>query len=108
MNRHPEYKYKVKRTNGLWIYLEDADNSGWGREVFDWTSDKTDNGPVELMLRIKDKTGWHLVDLGDNQYKFSEDRLEIIFQWDDLFGFVIVISDTTKQKPVIDFLEEFF
>lgn len=37
MKRYPEYQYKIGKVNkeALWIYIEDANNSGWGEEIFE-------------------------------------------------------------------------
>lgn len=102
MTRHPEYKYQVGKSfeNKRWIHIEDLENSGWGKEVLDCWSDIKDDGPMEFILRVKDKYNWTVIEVGELQYSFIEDKLNLIFQWDDLFGFVIVVDDIDKVEAV--------
>lgn len=107
--RHPEFQYSIADTNkGTWIYIEDPCDTGWGKDVFDWTSDDSDTGPIELLLRIKDRTHWNLEEIGDRQYRFKEDSLGLIFQWDDLFGFVVIIQNNEHYQSAVSFLEKYF
>ena len=64
-----------------------------------------DDGPAELMLRIKEANGWTIVDKGMGRFSFSEDPQNLIFQWDDLFGFVIIVDDVSKVEYVKSLIE---
>ena len=108
MNRHPEYRYTIGNTENLWIYVEDMGDSGWGSDVFDWSSENSNTGPLELLLRIRDKTGWTIEEVGPTQYKFMEDSLGLIYQWDDLFGFVIIAQSLNHLYPAKRFLGDYF
>ena len=109
MKRYLEYQYKIGKVNkeALWIYIEDANNSGWGEEIFEFFSDAKDAGPVEFLLRIKDYNNWNIEKVGNLQYRFIEDSLNLIFQWDDLFGFIIQFEDWKQVDNVIRFLEDY-
>ena len=102
--RHPEYRYecgKSRKTGGeYWTDIVDKDNSGWGESVFDMWDDSNEDGPVEFIQRIKEENGWTVIDLGMGRYSFAEDKSKMVFQWDDLFGFVIVVDSEKKLKLV--------
>jgi len=107
MERHPEYKYKIGRLapKESWIYIEDMNDSGWGKEIFDFWSDEKDDGPVEFLLRIKEENNWNIKKVEPFGYQFIEDELEMEFLWDDLFGFTIQIKDWYMLGKVLDFLK---
>ena len=42
------------------------------------------------------------------QYRISNDKFDLIYQWDDLFGIVILYKDSDKVEEVITDLENFF
>lgn len=107
MNRHPEYKYRVGQINTEehWINIEDKDDSGWGKLARDPWEDDNERGALEFILRVKDKTGWDIEKVGDWQYRFKQDELGIIYQWDDLFGFVILYKDASVLNKTLEFIE---
>ena len=110
MERHPEYKYYIERIseNDSWLFIGDRNHSGWGTKVFDaWDEDK-DTGPIEYILRIKEQNQWDIEKVKDLQYRFEQDELGTIFQWDDLFGFVAVIKDWDRLNEVLDFLSVYW
>lgn len=109
MERHPEYKYKIGRLEpkASWICIEDMNASGWGKEIFDTWSDERDNGSVEFLLRIKEENNWSIKNVEPFKYQFIEDELEMVFQWDDLFGFTIQIKEWNMLGRVLDFLKSY-
>ncbi len=42
------------------------------------------------------------------QYRISNDKFDLIYQWGDLFGIVILYKDSDKVEEVITDLENFF
>ena len=110
MDRHPEYKYVLEQIDekDSWIFIGDKDQSGWGKIVYDmWDSDK-DSGPVEFLLRIKERNNWDIEKVGDLQYRFKQDKIGLTFQWDDLFGFVVAIGDWNRRDEAVRFLNDYF
>ena len=109
MERHPEYKYYIQHIDekNRWIYIFDKDKSGWGEKVFDWSDEEESNGPIEFILRIKDANGWHVEEVGDGQFRFKEDNLGMVFQWDDLFGFVVIVEDLSRVDEVMEFMKNY-
>ena len=110
MSRHSEYKYKLDHISeqDSWIIIGDKEQSGWGNLVYDIWDDDTDAGPVEFILRIKDRTQWDIEKVGDLQYRFKQDDIGLIFQWDDLFGFVVVIDNWNRVDEAVRFLSDYF
>ena len=110
MKRHPEYKYIIDRISekDSWIFIRDKDQSGWGDSIFDAWDDSMDAGPVELLLRIKDRNHWDVEKVGMQQYRFRQDEIGMVFQWDDLFGLVIIIEDWDRLDEEESFLSDYF
>ena len=42
------------------------------------------------------------------QYRIANDKFDLIYQWDDLFGIVILYKDSDKVEEVITDLEYVF
>lgn len=110
MQRYPEYEYCVNRTKinlkEMWIFVSD-NGSGWEKDILDWTSDKQYAGPIELIKRIEEKEEWILKNVGELQYTFEEDPNHIIFQMDDLFGLVLIVSIDMNSDNAIDFINKY-
>lgn len=110
MERHPEYKYHIKRItrehSSIWLFIDDLEDTGWGHEIFDWTSDDQYTGPIELLNRIQEKERWTIKEVGDGQYCFIEDGHHMVFQMDDLFGLVLIVNNE-KYEEVLQYLKMF-
>lgn len=109
MKRHPEYKYCINYINkeDFWIFISDKGESGWGENVFDPWSDEIDDGPIEFIERIKERNQWDIEKVGRLQYRFIQDTIGMVFQWDDLFGLVVVVEDRDRLGEVLQFLGEY-
>ena len=108
MDRHSEYKYSIAKLYEKygWIFIDDMD-SGWKFSLFDWSDDDQYNGPVEFVLRIKDSTNWDIEKINALQYRFKQDPLKLIFQMDDLLGFVVIVPDWGRVDEVVAFLNSY-
>lgn len=49
--------------------------------------------------------GGNIINVGEMQYRITNDKFNLIYQWDDLFGIVIVYRDSDK---VVTDLENVF
>ena len=49
--------------------------------------------------------GGNIINVGEMQYRITTDKFNLIYQWDDLFGIVIVYKDSDK---VVTDLENVF
>lgn len=110
MRRHSEFKYYIKNvkedSSEVWIYISD-NGSGWEEDIYDWTCDKQYDGPIELLKRIQEQENWTIKNVGELQYGFEEDPNNLIYQMDELFGFVIVIRDVKKYDYVMSFIQKY-
>lgn len=48
------------------------------------------------------------LDWMEMQYRITNDKFDLIYQWDDLFGIVILYKDSDKVEEVISYLENVF
>lgn len=109
MKRHTEFQYcigRIEKSSSIWIFIED-NKSGWNKEVFDWTSDEQYAGPIELLKRIQEREHWTIKRVGELQYGFDEDPYNIVYQMDDLFGFVAIINDVKQYDKVLAFIKKY-
>lgn len=105
VERHSEFKYKIGNIdseNG-WIYIKDVNDQSWENLLFTYNDGV---GPSEFLWRINDKKGWKIVQDGFG-YRFVCDKLEMVFWWDDLFGFTVSVKKWRRHKKVIKFLKDF-
>lgn len=105
MPRHPEYRFCIgeESEKDNWLVLRDLFDTGWEEDLYSWGYE----GPLEFTLRIKEKTGWTITKLEHGQYRFAEDPLQLVYWWDDLFGFTITIPDWDKLPEAKAFLKEY-
>lgn len=71
-----------------WIYL---------------TSNTDDSEPdafITLLNRIATQLNGDIISVGDWQYRISTDELRLKYQWDDLFGIVIIYRKGQLEKAV--------
>jgi hypothetical protein len=75
--------------------------------LFDCTSDEQFEGPIEFLKRIRDQEKWTINSLGQLRYSFEEDKNNIIFQFDDLFGFVLQVNKEKFNDEVLNFINKY-
>lgn len=63
-------------------------------------------GPIEFLLRIVDRCGWTIVEVGIQQYAFREDPLGLKYQFDDIFGFIVEYKKKADLQNALAFLEQ--
>ncbi len=89
-------KYQIKsidETDG-WIFIS-ADNSFYEPDSF-----------IEMLKMISSSVDGKIVCVGDCQYSITNIPYDIVFQWDDLFGIVIINRDKSEKDAVIQFVNE--
>ena len=94
-----KYEYKIKhidRTNKL-IYVVDKHTSYDEADAF-----------IHLVKAVSEWNGGNIINVGEMQYRISNDKFDLIYQWDDLFGIVIVYKDSDKVEEVIEYLKNYF
>ncbi|HPX33074.1 MAG TPA: hypothetical protein PLT36_06180 [Erysipelotrichaceae bacterium] len=109
--RNLEFKYCIGTTSDegdlVRISIKDVNESGWERNLFDCTSDEQFEGPIEFLKRIRDQEKWTINSLGQLRYSFEEDKNNIIFQFDDLFGFVLQVNKEKFNDEVLNFINKY-
>ncbi len=89
-------KYQIKsidETDG-WIFIS-ADNSFYEPDSF-----------IEMLKMISSSVDGKIVCVGDCQYSVTNIPYDIVFQWDDLFGIVIINRDKSEKDAVIQFVND--
>jgi len=79
-----------------WIYIEKENSDFEEADSF-----------VEFLTKIKDKYPEKIICVGEGRYKFEKAKIDLIYQWDNLFGIVVEYPKNCNEKDVIDFLSEF-
>lgn len=88
-------KYKILDIKGdYWIFLHcDEDDLDYS-DAF-----------IELVKRAQKILGGKIIDLGDMRYRIEGDSLNLIFQWDTLFGIVVEYPKTVLLEEAVQFLK---
>ena len=91
------YNYKIFMVdeNEKWIFIT----------YDDW--DEPD-GFVALVKRICDNCNGSIYSVGDVQYKIKGDKFDLTYQFDSLFGTVVIYNDFSPKSDVIKYLENIF
>lgn len=94
-----KYEYKIKRIDetNKWIYVEDMYSLYNEADAF-----------IHLIKAVSERNGGNIINVGEMQYRITNDKFDLIYQWDDLFGIVILYKDSDKIEEVISYLENVF
>lgn len=90
-------KYKIKHISDSdgWIFIS-ATNSFEEPDAF-----------VEMVKMIADGVKGKITSVGDTQYRISNVPYDLVFQWDDLFGIVMINENPENKHSVLAFLEKY-
>lgn len=90
-------KYRIWRTDDStgWIYIS-ADGSFQEPDAF-----------VALVKAIASSVEGEISSVGDLQYRIQNLPFDLVFQWDDLFGMVVINGDITQKNEVLRFLGKY-
>ncbi len=92
-------RYELSGTseNGYWIFISTE-------------SDKWDDPDdfVALVKSIHQELGGEIINACDDDtiYKISNDIFDLRFQWDTLFGTVVILKKKRDKESVIKFLQK--
>lgn len=62
---------------------------------------------VELISKINKHLNGKIYSVGWQRYKIDNDPFELIYQWDDLFGIVVIYKRNSELNEVVEFLSQF-
>jgi len=90
-------KYTITdiRDSDGWIFIS-AENSFEEPDAF-----------AALLKEIAAAVDGRITSLGHTQYRILNLPYDLVFQWDDLFGIVVINNSTAKTGDVIQFLKTF-
>lgn len=94
-----EYHYKIKDINQKdhWIFI-------YGDE---YDIEDTDSF-IYLVKKIQKGVNGKIKNVGDFQYKIVGDNLNLIYQWDSLFGIVVIYPHNISANNAVNFLKKYF
>lgn len=90
------YKINMITEDDGWIAI---DTTGWGSE------------PVRLLVdSVAQELGGTVIQPyeGDAQYLIKGDPYKLMFQFDDIFGTVVILNDIKDKDEVVKMLERHF
>lgn len=63
---------------------------------------------IHLLNRIRDDCRGTIREVGYLQHKIDGTALDLVYQYDDLFGSVAIYPDTCSKDQAIEFLKAYF
>lgn len=90
------YKYSVASINekDSWIFI-DCNNGEQYEDVMSF---------VNFINTINKEFSGKIIEVGEMQYKIENLEPEMAFQWDDLFGIVVIYNE--NKEDVLEFLKK--
>ena len=97
--KNVKYNYTIRNINSKdrWIFI---------KSDFEFELDEPDDF-VDLVKTIHDDVNGTIVDNGMMKYSIKNDGYGLIYQWDDLFGTVIIYPENVTETEVVDFLSKY-
>lgn len=97
------YPDDLKLRSSMTLFAEAASDE----EVFQ----KVPDSFYKLLETISGRIGGSIVEVGDMQYKIKNDEYDFVYQWDSLFGIVIIypkeISSVQATAVLKKYMEDF-
>ena len=96
LNSQRRYKILYISEDSRWIHLR----------CNEYDIDEPDSF-IELVKRVQKILDGKIIDLGNTRYCFEEEKMNLIFQWDTLFGIVVEYPENISLKEAVQFLKTF-
>jgi hypothetical protein len=94
-----EYKYKIISIN------EDE------RQIVIASSNRSymeePNAFVNLVKLIQSEVNGTIENVGEMQFKITDDKFGLIYQWDGLFGISVIYPENISPNEAVDFLDNY-
>lgn len=89
--------YRITSINDAdgWIFIS-ADNSFENPVAF-----------IELVKTIAQSVHGKITSIGNTQYQVSNVPFDLVFQWDSLFGIVVINNNLADKSVVLKFLKNY-
>ena len=96
-----KFSYRIWSINEEehWIFIQSDDEYKMDLEEPD--------AFICLVKTIQSHLNGTIVSLGMTQYKIDNDQYELIFQWDDLFGMVVIYPDSMQVNRAKEILRDY-
>ena len=93
-----EHKYEITTINDNegWIYINDAAD--------DLCFEEPDSF-IHLVRLFKERFGGTVAETGDVQYIVSGMPMRLVFQWDDLFGIIIIVDKPEDINQALELIK---
>jgi len=91
-----DFKYNISYINpkDRWIFIKSNDEFDlYEPDAF-----------VNFVEKIQKDTGGTIENVGHIQYILKNDTPRFIYQWDDLFGIVVIYPENMDEKEAVQFL----
>ena len=94
-----EYKYKIFQVNSKerWIYIKSNDE----------LDHEEPDAFVYLVKKIQSDTGGTIEKVGDGRYILKNNDPRFVYQWDDLFGIVVIYPEHLSEDEAKIFLSKY-
>ncbi|MDI9519749.1 MAG: hypothetical protein QM308_01115 [Bacillota bacterium] len=91
--------YRIKNIDHSqkWIFISDDSTKYWEYDGF-----------TDLIKKIADSCDGTIRCIGDTMYKITGDRFDLTYQWDTLFGIVVIYKHESQLDEIKKYLEAFF
>ena len=94
-----DYKYRILHINSKerWIHIDSKDE--WDRYEPD--------AFVHFVKKIRNETEGTIENVGDCRYIINYEGPQFIYQWDDLFGIVVIYPENITEDDAVGFLSKY-
>ncbi|MBE5957645.1 MAG: hypothetical protein E7254_02125 [Lachnospiraceae bacterium] len=94
-----EYKFKIVKSNkdSRRIVISSSNRSYM----------EEPNSFVYLVKRIQSDIGGSIENVGDMQFKITDDKYGLVYQWDGLNGISVVYPESVSEEDTLKFLNNY-
>ncbi len=94
-----DIRYKISHINSKerWIFIKSSDEY----DLYD------PDAFVNFVKIIQNDTGGTIENVGDVQYILKNNGPQFVYQWDDLFGIVVIYPENMTEDEALEFLGKY-
>lgn len=94
-----QFKYSISKINNelRWIYIDEENTPFDEEDAF-----------IHLVKSISYACNGTIYEVGELQYRIKGDKHNLCYQWDDLFGIVVIYNEDENLNSVIKYIKSFF
>lgn len=76
-----------------WIFIRNVKSTGIFEEDF-----------IYFMKELQHYLNGEIYEIGDTRYRISNDKLGLVYQWDDCFGIVVEYQNKSEKEDTVKLL----